>query len=72
MTEPVRSTPLNAPGDASDVGRVQQLARARDEIVSRLRQRIIGQDEVVELLLIALFSRGHVCSSVSPGSPRRS
>jgi MoxR-like ATPase len=39
--------------------RVQQLAAARDEIVSRLRQRIIGQDEVVELLLIALFARGH-------------
>ena len=31
----------------------------RDEIVSRLRERIIGQDEVVELLLIALFARGH-------------
>jgi MoxR-like ATPase len=38
---------------------VQQLSAARDEIVSRLRQRIIGQDEVVELLLIALFARGH-------------
>jgi MoxR-like ATPase len=38
---------------------VQQLARARDEIVSRLKQRIVGQEEVIELLLIALFSRGH-------------
>jgi MoxR-like ATPase len=41
------------------VVRVQRLAAARDEILSRLRQRIIGQDEVVELLLIALFARGH-------------
>jgi MoxR-like ATPase len=38
---------------------VQQLSAARDEIVSRLRERIIGQDEVIELLLIALFARGH-------------
>lgn len=43
----------------SDVTRVQRLSAARNEIVERLRQRIIGQDEVVELLLIALFARGH-------------
>jgi MoxR-like ATPase len=60
VNEPVRSTPPSPPsGAASDVVRVQQLSAARDEIVSRLRQRIIGQDEVVELLLIALFARGH-------------
>ena len=41
------------------MARVQQLAHARDEIVARLKQRIIGQDEVIELLLIALFARGH-------------
>ena len=60
MSEPLRSTPPPEPsGYAPDVVRVQQLAAARDEIVSRLRQRIIGQDSVVELLLIALFARGH-------------
>jgi len=60
VSEPVRSTPPPSPsGSDSDVLRVQQLASARDEIVSRLKQRIIGQDEVIELLLIALFSRGH-------------
>jgi len=60
VNEPVRSSPSQAPGGAaSDVARVQQLSTARDEIVSRLRERIIGQDEVIELLLIALFARGH-------------
>ncbi len=60
MSEPVRSSPPPPPsGATSDVARVQRLSAARDEIVSRLRQRIIGQDEVVELLLIALFARGH-------------
>ncbi|MGB3052016.1 MAG: MoxR family ATPase [Polyangiales bacterium] len=60
MTEPVLSAPPPPPsGAASDVLRVQQLASARDEIVSRLKQRIVGQEEVIELLLIALFARGH-------------
>ncbi|MEM7137176.1 MAG: MoxR family ATPase [Myxococcota bacterium] len=60
MNEPVRST-SSPPGNAapSDVVQVKRLAEARDEILNRLRQRIIGQDEVIELLLIALFARGH-------------
>ena len=60
MREPVRSTPPQPPSDtASDVLRVQELSSARNEIVGRLKQRIVGQDEVIELLLIALFARGH-------------
>ncbi|MGB8224297.1 MAG: MoxR family ATPase [Polyangiales bacterium] len=60
MNEPLPSTPPpTLAGATSDVVRVQQLASARDEIVARLRQRIVGQDEVIELLLIALFARGH-------------
>lgn len=60
MSEPVRSTPpTQQSGVASDVARVQQLASARDQIIERLQQRIIGQEDVIELLLIALFSRGH-------------
>jgi MoxR-like ATPase len=60
VTEPARSSPPSPPtGPDSDVVRVKQLSSARDEIVARLRQRIIGQDEVIELLLIALFARGH-------------
>jgi len=60
VNEPVRSTPPPPPSDAaSDVLRVQQLSSARNEIVARLKQRIVGQDEVIELLLIALFARGH-------------
>ena len=60
MNEPARTSPPLPPGGSdSDVARVRGLAAARDEILSRLRQRIIGQDEVVELLLIALFARGH-------------
>ncbi|MGB5811314.1 MAG: MoxR family ATPase [Polyangiales bacterium] len=60
MSEPVRRASVPPSGTASsDVERVQQLAAARDQVVERLRQRIIGQDDVIELLLIALFARGH-------------
>jgi MoxR-like ATPase len=60
VNEPARTSPPLPPGGSdSDVARVRGLAAARDEILSRLRLRIIGQDEVVELLLIALFARGH-------------
>ncbi|MCZ6805847.1 MAG: MoxR family ATPase [Deltaproteobacteria bacterium] len=60
MSEPEISTPPPPPSAAaSDVVRVQQLSHARDEIVERLKQRIIGQEGVIELLLIALFARGH-------------
>jgi MoxR-like ATPase len=60
VSEPVRSTPPPPPSRvASDVGRVQKLAEARDQILERLKQRIVGQDEVIELLLIAMCARGH-------------
>ena len=39
--------------------RVQALGRAREAILEQVSRRIVGQTEVVELLLIALFSRGH-------------
>ena len=43
----------------NDVERVEALGRAHARIVSQVRKRIVGQEEVVDLLLIALFSRGH-------------
>ncbi len=43
----------------SDVERVQELAAARRAVETELGKRIVGQRDVVELLLIALFARGH-------------
>ncbi len=39
--------------------RVQALGRAREAILEQVGRRIVGQTDVVELLLVALFSRGH-------------
>ncbi len=52
---------------ADDVARVRALNAARDRIRSELRKVIVGQDEVVTQLLIALFARGHCLFEGVPG-----
>jgi MoxR-like ATPase len=42
-----------------DVAQVEQLAAARRRIVAEIKKRIVGQDEVIELMLVSLFARGH-------------
>jgi len=44
-----------------------QLVAAREKIQERLAERIVGQDAVVEELLITLFSRGHCLLEGVPG-----
>ena len=43
----------------TDVERVEALGRAHSRVVDQVRRRIVGQEEVIDLLLIALFARGH-------------
>src|SRR5213075_251485 len=52
---------------ASDLKAVEQLKDARERIMGELRKVIIGQDEVVEQLLTALFANGHVLLVGVPG-----
>jgi MoxR-like ATPase len=51
----------------SDLQAVQRLNQARDRIVTELRKVIVGQDEVVDQLLTALFANGHVLLVGVPG-----
>ena len=46
---------------------IRQLVAAREKIQSRLAEKIVGQDAVVEELLITLFSRGHCLLEGVPG-----
>jgi len=46
---------------------VEEMARSREEILSEMRKVIVGQDRVVDLFLIALFSRGHSLFVGVPG-----
>ena len=53
--------------DSPDSDVIQRLATAVDDIRSQLKQVIVGQDEVVDQLLISLFSRGHCMLEGVPG-----
>ena len=56
---------MSAP--ASDLQAVERLNQARERIVAELRKAIVGQDAVIEELLTALFSGGHVLLVGVPG-----
>jgi MoxR-like ATPase len=51
----------------SDVAAAAEIGRGRDRIVSEVSKVIVGQEQVMELLLIALFSRGHCLFVGVPG-----
>lgn len=46
---------------------IRQLADARDKILGQLSRVIVGQNEVIDELLITLFSRGHCLLEGVPG-----
>ncbi len=50
-----------------DTQRLEALQAGRARIVDALRQRIIGQDEVIEQVLMALFAGGHCLITGVPG-----
>jgi MoxR-like ATPase len=61
--EPRAATPT----PASDLEAVQDVARARAEILREIDKRIIGQRQVIDHLLTALFARGHCLFVGVPG-----
>jgi MoxR-like ATPase len=52
---------------ADDLALADQLKAARDRIVAELRKRIVGQEEVVEQTLVALFAGGNCLIVGVPG-----
>src|ERR1051325_7923675 len=58
---------LTADLAANDLDAVRQLKDAFSEIKRQLSRVIVGQDQVIEQLLIALFSRGHCILEGVPG-----
>ncbi len=56
------------PGASSaDLRAVEDLARAKRQILDQIERRVVGQREVIEELLIALFARGHCLLVGVPG-----
>jgi MoxR-like ATPase len=51
----------------ADVRAVERLGEARKRILAELRKNIVGMDEVIDQLLIAIFARGHCLLVGVPG-----
>ncbi len=50
-----------------DIADVAKLGQARDKIVAELRKTIVGMDQVVDEMMIAIFARGHCLLVGVPG-----
>src|SRR5438045_443326 len=53
--------------DTDDLQAVERLSEAYRSIADEIGKRIVGQQEVIEQLLIALFARGHCLLVGVPG-----
>ena len=56
----------NAPGQ-DDAATFEQLTAAKPQILAELGKAIVGQHEVIEQILIALFAGGHCLITGAPG-----
>jgi MoxR-like ATPase len=54
-------------GEAVTSGTAEKVADARGKILAELRKVIVGQDEVVDQVLVALFTGGHCLITGVPG-----
>ena len=52
---------------AEEIEAVERLGEARDKIVNELRKTIVGMDEVIDEMMIAIFARGHCLLVGVPG-----
>jgi MoxR-like ATPase len=58
---------LNTTTDELDLAELEELRQAHDQIREQIARQIVGQDEVVDQLLIAVFARGHCILEGVPG-----
>ncbi len=65
MTSPSPSSESSPPRD--DVAAAESLVAAYDKIRTQLGEVIIGQEEVIEQLLVAMFASGHCILEGVPG-----
>ena len=64
MKESENGTGMPEPADAEVLERLQ---RGKEQILTQLRKRIVGQDQLIEHVLIAMFAGGHCLITGVPG-----
>ncbi|MEY4582896.1 MAG: hypothetical protein RL701_7599 [Pseudomonadota bacterium] len=69
---PLQSARSSTGETPTDVERVVALARAKQQVLEQLHLRIVGQEAAIELLLVALFARGHGLLVGVPGLAKTS
>ncbi len=72
MDSPIEVPPPLASAAGSDTERVASLATAKRSILDQLGKRIVGQQDAIELLLVALFAKGHGLLVGVPGLAKTS
>ena len=53
--------------ETDDTKAVEKLGEARDKVVTELRKTIVGMDEVIDQMMIAIFAKGHCLLVGVPG-----
>ncbi|MGD0089987.1 MAG: MoxR family ATPase [Planctomycetota bacterium] len=66
-TPPVLPAPFAGEPTPDELALAQKLTAARDVLASEVHKLIVGQDEVIEQLLLAIFCRGHCLMVGVPG-----
>ena len=63
----VPEQPVEGIEDQDDLALVRRMQTGRDQLVAEIRKVIVGQDAVIEALMIALFAGGHALVTGVPG-----
>jgi MoxR-like ATPase len=66
-TATTRKSTASKVADIDDVKSVEKLLEAREQILNELRKSIVGMDDVIDQVLISVFSRGHSLLEGVPG-----
>ena len=66
-TATARKSTASKVADIDDVKAVEKLREAREQILTELRKSIVGMDDVIDQVMISVFSRGHSLLEGVPG-----
>lgn len=49
------------------IQKIQELKQVKEDLLAQIRKTIVGQDEVIDKVLIGLFANGHMLIEGVPG-----
>src|SRR5690242_1670328 len=67
LKSPPAMTPVSSNGSADDVAVIAKLREARDRVKVEMSKVVVGQNDIIDSLLVSLLCRGHVLLHGVPG-----